>query len=120
MCVRLRSALTGVRYPEQPCAISIGGRMSRRDQLICEIDRLEGHLPKRAVRFLSAVLNPKAAWLRVPLALVLMVGGGVGFFLPVPAFWMLPLRLALLALHVPFMRRPMTRILAFINGKLGA
>ena len=94
--------------------------MSRRDQLIGEIDRLEGHLPKRAVQFLSAVLAPKAAWLRVPLALLLIVGGGVGFFLPVPAFWMLPLGLALLALDVPIMRRPMARILAFINRKLDA
>jgi hypothetical protein len=49
-----------------------------------------------------------------------MVGGGIGVFMPVPAFWMLPLGLALLALDVPFMRRPTARILAFINGKLGA
>ena len=58
--------------------------------------------------------------MRVPLALLLIVGGGVGFFLPVPAFWMLPLGLALLALDVPIMRRPMARILAFINRKLDA
>ena len=109
------------RYPPRNNQASIPlGRMTGRDQLIYEIDRLEGHLPKRAVRFLSAVLAPKAVWLRVPLALLLIVGGGVGFFLPVPAFWMLPLGLALLALDVPFMRRPIARILAFINRKLDA
>ena len=41
-------------------------------------------------------------------------GGG----LPILGFWMLPLGLALLAIDVPFLRRPMARLLAFINGKL--
>jgi hypothetical protein len=31
---------------------------------------------------------------------------------------MVPLGLALLAIDLPFLRRPLTRILAFINGKL--
>lgn len=92
--------------------------MRREDQLICEIDRLEGHLPKWAVRLLKAVTAPKAVWVRVPLALFLMAGGAVGFFLPVPAFWMLPLGLALLALDLPFLRTPMARLLALINRKL--
>jgi hypothetical protein len=65
------------------------------------------------------VLAPGAVWLRVPLALGLMAGGFVGF-LPVLGFWMLPLGLALLALDLPFMRSPMARLLAFINGKLAA
>ena len=91
--------------------------MSRKDELICEIDRLEGHLPQWAVRLLQATLAPGAIWVRVPLAIALMAGGVVGF-LPVLGFWMVPLGLALLAIDVPFLRRPMAKCLSFINGKL--
>ena len=92
--------------------------MSRKDELICEIDRLEGHLPRWAVHLLQTTLAPRAFWVRVPLALVLMAGGFVGF-LPIFGFWMLPLGLALLAVDVPFLRPPMAKLLSFINGKLG-
>lgn len=120
---RPRSALLPILIwvMEKPITGRIGvidGRMNHKDQLIFEIDRLEKHLPKWAVRFLSAVMAPKAFWLRVPLAVLLIAGGAVGFFLPVPAFWMLPLGLALLALDLPFLRSPMARLLAFINRKL--
>ena len=91
--------------------------MRGKDELIREIDRLEGHLPRWAVRLLQATLAPGAVWVRVPLSVALMAGGVVGF-LPVLGFWMLPLGLALLALDLPFLRRPMARCLAFVNGKL--
>jgi hypothetical protein len=91
--------------------------MCGKDELIREVDRLEGHLPRWAVRLLQTTLAPGAVWVRVPLALVLMAGGFAGF-LPVLGFWMLPLGLALLAFDVPFLRRPMARVLSFINGKL--
>ena len=91
--------------------------MSDKDELIREIDRLEGHLPRWAVRLLQATLAPGAVWVRVPLALVVMASGFVGF-LPILGFWMLPLGLALLALDLPFLRGPMARCLAYINGKL--
>jgi len=91
--------------------------MSGKDELICEIDRLEGHLPRGAVRLLQMTLAPGGVWVRVPLALALMAGGVVGF-LPILGFWMVPLGLALLAIDVPFLRRPMAKLLSFINGKL--
>ena len=91
--------------------------MSGKDELIREIDRLEGHLPGWAVRLLQATLAPGAVWIRVLIALALVASGFVGF-LPVLGFWMLPLGLALLAVDMPFLRRPMARLLAFINGKL--
>ena len=93
--------------------------MGGKDTLYRELERLKRHLPDWAGHALQAVLSPGAVWLRVPLALVLMAGGFVGF-LPVLGFWMLPLGLALLALDLPFMRSPMARLLAFINGKLDA
>ena len=91
--------------------------MSGKDELICEIDRLESHLPRWAVRPLKATLAPGGVWVRVPLSVALMAAGVVGF-LPVLGFWMLPLGFALLAIDVPFLRRPMAKLLAFVNGKL--
>lgn len=53
---------------------------------------------------------------RIPLALLLFVGGFAGF-LPVLGFWMLPLGLALIALDIPPLRPPMARFLAWVNGE---
>lgn len=92
--------------------------MSRKDDLSCELDRLQDHLPEWAARVLQKVRAPGAIWMRIPLALALTAGGFVGF-LPILGFWMLPLGLALLAFDLPFMRPAMTRLLSFINGKLG-
>ena len=91
--------------------------MRRSDELYGELDRLQEHLPDWAARLVQTVRAPRAVWVRVPLAFVLMAGGSVGF-LPIFGFWMLPLGLALLAVDLPFMRPPMARLLAFINGKL--
>jgi len=91
--------------------------MRRKEDLTREIDSLKEHLPDWAAQLLDMVRAPHAVWVRVPLAIVLMAGGFVGF-LPILGFWMLPLGLALLAVDLPFMRPPMARLLAFINGKL--
>ena len=91
--------------------------MSRKDELYCELDRFQGHLPEWLARLLQKARAPGAIWVRVPLALALMAGGFLGF-LPILGFWMLPLGLAFLALDLPFMRQPMARVIAFINGKL--
>ncbi len=41
--------------------------------------------------------------LRIPLALLLIMGGMVGF-LPILGFWMIPLGLLILAVDLPFLR----------------
>jgi hypothetical protein len=83
-----------------------------------EVDRLQRRLPGWMQSVLESVRRPGAVWLRVPAALALTAGGFVGF-LPILGFWMVPLGLALLAFDLPFLRRPLARLLAFINRKLG-
>lgn len=64
------------------------------------------HLERRSPRFgraLSVLTAPRRAWLRLPAALGLIVGGVAGF-LPVLGFWMLPLGLILLAIDIPPLR----------------
>ena len=62
------------------------------------------------------VRSPAAAPFRIPLGVALTAGGVVGF-LPILGFWMVPLGLAILAQDVPFMRPPLARAFAWINGK---
>lgn len=67
-----------------------------------QIDYLNRSLPM-ARGALATALAPGRAWLRVPLAMLLMLGG-LFSFLPVLGFWMLPLGLLLLAFDVPRLR----------------
>jgi hypothetical protein len=58
-------------------------------------------------------------WLpvRLPLALLLIVGGLVSF-LPVLGIWMLPLGLLLLAVDLPFLRGPISAFLIRVRVAL--
>jgi hypothetical protein len=78
------------------------------------LDRAERHLPGLLGAWLSHLRHPSASWIRVPLGLLLIVGGLLGF-LPVLGFWMLPLGLALLSLDVALLRRPTAR--AIVAGE---
>ena len=91
--------------------------MAVKDDLHDEIDRLKIHLPRWASAALDRVRRPGAVWVRVPLAILLLAGGLVGF-LPILGFWMVPLGLALLALDLPFLRRPLAKFLGWVNRKL--
>ena len=85
--------------------------MSRaRDELHDYLDRLAKRLPPRAARVLGWLRRPWMIWLRVPMALLLIAAGFVGF-LPVLGFWMVPLGLILLALDIPFLQGPLVRVL---------
>ncbi len=88
-----------------------------KDDLNKQLDTLNKHLPDWMARSVDRVRQPGAVWVRVPLAIVLVAGGFVGF-LPVLGFWMIPLGVALLALDVPFLRAPLAKFLGWINGKL--
>ena len=93
--------------------------MGRKPDFNEELNRLLHHVPTWARHIIKSVNRPDAAWLRISLAIGLMIGGVFGF-LPVLGFWMLPLGLALLAMDLPFLRGPLTRLMAFINRKLAA
>lgn len=72
--------------------------------------RVERKFPGRFARFLRWVRHPGSRWVRIPTALLLSLGGFLGF-VPILGFWMLPLGLLLLAQDLPLLRRPMRRLL---------
>ena len=86
------------------------------DKLDRELDRFSQRLPSWMTRFVGWVRKPSSRFLRIPLA-VLLIGGGFVGFLPVLGFWMIPLGLVLVAQDVPFMRPPLARLLAWIDRK---
>ncbi|MEO6798433.1 MAG: hypothetical protein ABI178_00635 [Rhodanobacter sp.] len=75
-----------------------------------QLDRLEQNLPRWLHRALRWLREPKAAWLRIPVG-ALLVLGGVFSILPLLGLWMLPLGMILLAQDIPFLRRPLRRAL---------
>jgi fatty acid desaturase len=93
--------------------------MSAKARLNRELDRLQPHLPAWGARSLRRIRSRGATMVRIPLAVVLIAAGFVGF-LPILGFWMIPLGLALLALDVPFLRGPLARVLAWISARLEA
>jgi hypothetical protein len=79
-------------------------RMLRR-----RLDKAERHLPGTLGRWVAHLRRPSASWMRLPLGILLVLGGLLGF-LPVLGVWMLPLGLLLLALDVAPLRRPTARM----------
>ena len=92
--------------------------MSEHHQI--EIDRhlawFEGKLPPGPARFVGWLRKPSSRYARIPLALLLIVGG-IFSFLPLLGLWMLPLGLLLFAQDVPALQKPMARMLGWVERK---
>ncbi len=80
------------------------------------LKRFERRLPNWAARIIRWVRQPSSRWVRIPLGIVLILGGIVGF-LPILGFWMVPLGLMLLAHDIPFMQPPLVRLLDWVERK---
>lgn len=76
-------------------------------------DKLERKIPQTAAGWLARLRRPEARWVRIPLG-ILLVLGGIFSFLPVLGIWMLPLGLLLLAVDLIFLQNPVN--LAILRG----
>jgi hypothetical protein len=77
-------------------------------------DRLQRRLPTFIGHPLRWLRTPALRWIRVPVGLLLVLGG-IFSILPVLGLWMLPIGLLLLAQDLPFLRRPTRR--AMLSGE---
>ena len=66
--------------------------------------RLQAKLPGRLARAMAWLVSPSAMLLRLPLAILFIIGG-IFSFLPVLGVWMLPLGVLLIAVDVALVRR---------------
>jgi fatty acid desaturase len=85
-------------------------------ELDAALDRLTERLPPWLARLVEWLRRPWMIWLRIPLALLLIAAGFVGF-LPILGFWMVPLGLLLLALDLPFLQGPLVRALQWVEQR---
>lgn len=67
-----------------------------------------------AGRVFAWLSRPGVRLVRLPLAVLLIIGGMLAF-LPVLGFWMLPLGLLLAAVDIPLLRGPVTRLVAWLR-----
>jgi hypothetical protein len=83
--------------------------MTRRERRFHrQFDALERMIPGSKGVF-ARLRSNRWRLVRLPLALLLIVGG-VFSFLPVLGFWMLPLGFLLLAVDLPFLRGPISAL----------
>lgn len=61
--------------------------------------------------------TPKNAIVRIPVAILLILGG-IFSFLPLLGLWMLPLGLILLAIDVIFLQEPVTKAIVIAKRKI--
>ena len=85
-----------------------------------ELDRhfawFESRLPPGPARFFGWLRKPSSILVRIPLAILLMLGG-IFSILPVLGLWMLPLGLVLFAQDVPPLQKPMAQGLGWVERK---
>lgn len=79
-----------------------------------QFDRLQKRIPEFAAKWLENLRRPEARWVRIPLG-ILLVLGGIFSFLPVLGIWMLPLGLLLLAIDLVFLQGPVN--LTVVRGQ---
>lgn len=72
----------------------------------------------RLDRFLDWIEDDRTRIYRVPLAVLLIIGGLLSF-LPVLGLWMLPLGILLLALDLPVLRGPVTALTIRFRRRMG-
>ena len=58
-------------------------------------------------RVIRSLRHPDSRWVRVPVGVLLILGGLIAPLVPLLGVWMIPIGLLLLAADVPFLRRPM-------------
>ena len=76
-------------------------------------DQLEREVPDSVTRAIRWMRQPQARLVRIPLGIVCILGSFL-WFLPVLGIWFLPLGLLLIALDVPFLRRPIGRMTLYL------
>ena len=80
------------------------------------LEQFERRLPESVRGFAHWLRKPETGLVRVPLGIVLILFGVVGF-LPIVGFWMVPLGLLLLAIDIAFMRPPLIKLLDWIERR---
>jgi hypothetical protein len=77
---------------------------------------LEQEVPDRVARAIRWLRDPNSRWIRLPVGILLIIGGLL-WFLPVLGIELLPIGLLLIAEDVPFLRKPVARLMIWVERK---
>jgi hypothetical protein len=80
------------------------------------LEQFERRLPESMRGLVRWLRKPGSGLVRIPLGIVLILCGVVGF-LPILGFWMVPLGFLVLAIDVPFVRPPLIKLLDWVEQK---
>lgn len=86
------------------------------EKLAKAYEGLEREVPDRVARMIRWLRSPQSRWVRLPLGLVLIACGVVGF-LPIVGYEFIPLGLLLIAQDVPFLRKPVAEMTIWLECK---
>jgi hypothetical protein len=79
-------------------------------------DGLEEEAPDRVARVIAWLRDPKSRWVRIPVGLLFIVASFF-WFLPVIGIEFLPIGLLLIAQDIPFLQRPVGKLLLWLEAK---
>src|SRR5690606_36566646 len=90
----------------------MGSKGDESDKEILEraFDELEKETPDAVCRTIAWLRDPKARWVRIPTGLLIIVASFF-WFLPVVGIEFLPIGLLLIAQNVPFLPRPVGKLM---------
>ncbi|MGQ3051492.1 MAG: hypothetical protein ACT6S0_06890 [Roseateles sp.] len=87
--------------------------MTGKEMLDLAFSQLQELLPGRLARGLAWLRSPGAIWVRIPAGL-LCIAASAFWFMPVIGIEWLPMGLLLLAQDLPFLRKPVGRLILFL------
>lgn len=87
-----------------------------RQKLDEALDRLQQDTPDRVCRAIRWLRNPQARWIRLPIGLA-CIASGFFWYLPVVGVEFIPLGLLLIAIDVPFLRKPVAAFTIWLEDK---
>ena len=90
--------------------------MGTTEQINRYFEMVNRRVPVSISRFIRWLRQPSSFVIRLIVALLLILGG-IFSFLPILGLWMLPLGLLLIAQDVPFLQKPIVKILAWVEAK---
>lgn len=96
-------------HQTQPGGDKDEGRLNR------QFEQIERSVPPWFARMLNWLRRPGVQLIRIPLGILLIIGGVLSF-LPVLGIWMLPLGLLILALDVRLLRGPVTQVIIRVRN----
>ena len=81
------------------------------------VEQVEAEVPGKARRFIEWVFSDKARIYRIPIALAMIAVGIFLPYLPIVGIEDVPLGLMLLAYDIPFLRKPMAKMVKYLVAR---